>query len=160
MFWVRLGRSEEAGSGIATSVGKEACEEDGNFELGVQVSGWGGSALVPTEQVGSCPSPDPLLPQVAISSSLLSMPLGQPDPQLPRLLLPCPSQCVCVSGGLSPQPALRLAEGERQAARRNQRPCLILPAAREAADLHPTRRDLRLRHIEWLPKTNGCSLWP
>lgn len=44
LFWVRLGRSAEVVSGVATSVGKEAwlpCEEDGNFERGVQVSALG-----------------------------------------------------------------------------------------------------------------------
>lgn len=44
LFWVRPGSSEEAVSGVDTSVGKEAwplCEKDGNFERGVQVSALG-----------------------------------------------------------------------------------------------------------------------
>lgn len=75
---------------------------------------WGGSALVPTEQVGSCPSLDLFLPRAAFLPSLLSMRLARTLSSHAR------SSTAPASGGLfPPKPAGGLAKGRMPACQRN-----------------------------------------
>jgi hypothetical protein len=90
-------------SGGDTSVGKETgcCHPVRRMEtvsLVYRFRLWGGSALVPTEQVGSRPSPDPFLPCVVFVMVPAEHEVGK-TPHLPRLPAPvcvCAHMCMCV----------------------------------------------------------------